>query len=220
MRKYKSYLAIGIAAISLLLSGCGTQVYELTADEEELIVKYAAYFVAKHNVYQKDGVSNVYLDEADYVEEDIESENTESTETGGETTPSVDKTIESAVKNAIGLGDAVAITYTGSSVEEYIQEGLGYIANPNIVGNVFYVLKFEVKNVSEQDVELNNLTSGMVYKLDTEVAVSHRQTYLSNDFSSYIGTIPAGKTVEMVLVFEVSPTNTEKLAEPALKITK
>lgn len=149
MRKYKSYLAIGIAAISLLLSGCGTQVYELTADEEELIVKYAAYFVAKHNVYQKDGVSNVYLDEADYVEEDIESENTESTETGGETTPSVDKTIESAVKNAIGLGDAVAITYTGSSVEEYIQEGLGYIANPNIAGNVFYVLKFEVKNVSQ-----------------------------------------------------------------------
>ena len=46
MKKQKRYLFIGVAVASLLLSGCGTQLYELTKEEEDLIVHSAAYFVA------------------------------------------------------------------------------------------------------------------------------------------------------------------------------
>ena len=50
MKKIKRYLFAAVAAMMLFLTGCGTELYELTAEEEQLIIHSAAYFVAKHNI--------------------------------------------------------------------------------------------------------------------------------------------------------------------------
>ena len=63
MKKDRRYLLIGMTVFSLFLGGCGTSMFELTVEEEELIIHSAAYFVAKHNIQQKDGVSNVIIEE-------------------------------------------------------------------------------------------------------------------------------------------------------------
>ena len=57
MRKGMRLLAI-LSATVLLIGGCGTQMYELTDDEETLITQYAAYAVGKHNIRQKDGMTS------------------------------------------------------------------------------------------------------------------------------------------------------------------
>ena len=80
MKKYKRYLCIAIAVMLMGLTGCGTQLYELTPEEEALIIHSAAYFVAKHNIQQKDGVSGVLL--PDSFEEETEESGTQTDNAG------------------------------------------------------------------------------------------------------------------------------------------
>ena len=58
MKKRMQFLAILLAS-TVVLGGCGTSLYELTDDEEDLIVSAAAQAVAKHNVFQMDGITDV-----------------------------------------------------------------------------------------------------------------------------------------------------------------
>ena len=57
MKKRMQFLAILLAS-TFVLGGCGTSMYELTDDEEDLIVSAAANAVAKHNVFQMDGMTD------------------------------------------------------------------------------------------------------------------------------------------------------------------
>ena len=49
--------AVAFTAI-ITLTGCGTQLYDMTDAEQSLIANYSAYVVAKHNIYQQDGITN------------------------------------------------------------------------------------------------------------------------------------------------------------------
>ena len=49
--------AVAFTAI-ITLTGCGTQLYDMTDAEQSLIANYSAYVVAKHNIYQQDGMTN------------------------------------------------------------------------------------------------------------------------------------------------------------------
>lgn len=57
MKKGIRLLAVLSAAL-FLLGGCGTPLYELTEEEEDLIVQGAAYMLSKYNIYQKDGMNS------------------------------------------------------------------------------------------------------------------------------------------------------------------
>ena len=65
------YYMLKLLASTVVLGGCGTALYELTDDEEDLIVSAAAQAVAKHNVFQIDGMTDV--------EPEIETETQENT---------------------------------------------------------------------------------------------------------------------------------------------
>lgn len=228
MRTHKGFLMIGLVAVSLVFSGCGTQLYELTAEEEELIVEYAAHVVAKHNIYQKDGISCINI-------EDLETENTEKPQDSEDTSGSEDTQTPSGGGNsdtentgnetvsmeaALGLADSLSINYVGSSVEEYVKEGPGYVAEPGVYGNLLYVMKFQMKNISDEAVKVDNLSADIGFKLECgKVTSSHRKTFLSNDFSTYIGTVKSGEIVEVVLIFEIKPEDAEKITAPILKIS-
>ena len=49
--------AVAFTAI-ITLTGCGTKLYDMTDAEQSLIANYSAYVVAKHNIYQQDGMTN------------------------------------------------------------------------------------------------------------------------------------------------------------------
>ena len=220
MKKFKRFLCIGVAMMMLLLTGCGTQLYELTAEEEELIVHSAAYFVAKHNIQQKDGVNGVPL--PDSFEEETESETgTEDEEdvSGGtdESTKPVDEGM--ALAELIGHKDTLSISYEGSYVANSYKEGNAYIVDAE-AGKTFYVLKFKLTNTTDQEVEVNNATKSPIVKLVSDaVTVKSEVTFLTTDFSTYQGTIKAGESVETILLFEVSETVAEQITAPTLQIT-
>ena len=49
--------AVAFTAI-ITLTGCGTKLYDMTDAEQSLIANYSAYVVAKHNIYQQDGMTD------------------------------------------------------------------------------------------------------------------------------------------------------------------
>ena len=224
MKKFKRFLCIGVSAMMLFLTGCGTQLFELTAEEEDLIVHSAAYFVAKHNIQQKDGVNGVPLpDSFEEEESEMESESESESEGNGGSgeTDSSTKPAENEVTLAeiIGHKDTLKITYEGDYISDSYKEGSAYIVDAE-AGKTFYVMKFKLTNKSDKDVEVNNATKSPIMKLVSDaVTVKSEVTFLTSDFSTYQGTIKAGESVDTILLFEVSETVAEKITAPVLQIT-
>lgn len=220
MKKFKRYLFAAVAAMMLFLTGCGTELHELTAEEEQLIIHSAAYFVAKHNIQQKDGVNGYPL--PDSFEEESESESeTEDVGNGsgdgaGETKPSDDMLV---LAELIGHKTDVKITYEGSHVTNRYEEGSVYVVEAES-GKTFYVMKFKLTNTTDADVEVNNVAKSPSIKLTCDaVTVKSEVTFLTSDFTTYYGTIKAGESVDLILLFEISEAKVEQITSPKLQIT-
>lgn len=223
MKKYKRYLCIAVAVMMLFLTGCGTKLYELTEEEETLIVHSAAYLLAKHNIQQKDGVNGYPLPDS-FEEEESESESESETEdngdgSGGGTEESKPNTDMITLAELIGLKDSLKITYEGSYVSKSYKEGAAYVVDAE-AGKTFYVMKLKLTNITGSDVTVNNAAKSPVVKLVSDaVTVKSEVTFLMGDFSTYYGTIGAGNSVETILLFEVSEAVAEKITAPTLQIT-
>lgn len=229
MKKQKRYLFIGVALLAFVLSGCGTELYEMTQEEEDLIVHSAAYYVAKHNIQQKDGVSAVVdpdtiviPEEAEEVEGITEPETELAEEvimpSGGGEGQTADVTGVS-LSEVIGHGADLSVAYTGSySADNYV-EGAAYSVDAG-AGKVFYVMQFAITNVTDGDVIVDNASINPIFKLESNgLSVKSEVTFLMTDFSTYQGTIAAGETVETILLFEVSEGYVAEITDPTLQIT-
>lgn len=225
MKGYKRLLFVCIAACSLFLGGCGDALFELTAEEEELIIHYAAYVTAKHNIQQKDGMSGVYV--PDEIEEDSEAaDSTESLENGQGSGDGTDGSGEGqqageskiSLAEAIGHGSDLVITFSGGSFSDNYIEG-SVDSGDAPAGYTYYIMKFVIINITQEDVVLNNISLRPGFKMTAgDLAVSAEETFLMSDFSTYMGTISAGKSVEAVLLFKVPESAVDKITEPALQI--
>lgn len=224
MKKFKRYLFAAVAAMMLFLTGCGTELHEMTAEEEQLIIHSAAYFVAKHNIQQKDGVNGYPLPDSFEEESESESESeseTSGTENGsgegaGETKPADDMLV---LAELIGHKGDIKITYEGSQVTKSYTEGSAYVVEAES-GKTFFVLNFKLTNTTDKDVEVNNVAKSPSIKLTSDAGtVKAEVTFLSNDFTTYLGTLKEGESVETILLFEVSETAVEKITAPKLQIT-
>ena len=225
MKRYKRLLLICIAVCSLCLSGCGASLHELTVEEESLIIHYAAYAVAKHNIQQKDGMSGVLIPET--VPESTESvddtDDIYDTQTaggeGGNTvdTPQVENNTITLAE-AIGHGQDLLVHYTGSYVSDNYIEASAYSVDAS-AGKIYYIMKFMLVNTTDADVEVENVTKGLDIRLVYgDKTVKSEMTLLLTEFSTYYGTIPAGQSVETVLLFEVPEEGADSITEPALQI--
>ena len=224
MKKHRRYLAIGIVAMSLLLSGCGTELYELTEDEEAIIVNYAAYILAKHNVYQQDGISNVYIED---VESEVESEDTQTEQPEDTQKPSSDNTegdTDKPANNTVSIADAIelpvglTISYMKSTIMNHVKEGEGYSVDAG-EGFTFYVMTFKIENTTNQDITIDNTAIHPVFKLSSgSINTRSSVSFLSADLSTYQNTIGAGESVETMLLFKVNVDDAEKISNPTLQI--
>lgn len=224
MKRNRRVLAMGLVAITLMISGCGTSLFELTADEEELIVKYAAQFVAKHNIYQKDGISGVNIEI--WEKETGENNNSETSNPddtqlpsgGGDSNPDDSDKSVTTMAAAIGLADGLTVTYAGDFITDYVKESAGYSVDAG-EGFTFYVMKFNLKNTTGQDMEVDNVSLAPTFKLTSgSIVTKSSVSFLAADLSTYKGTVKAGETVELILLFKVNEGDAEKISDPALQI--
>lgn len=229
---------------SLMLSGCGMQEtpYELTEEEQQLVVSYSAHVVSKFNKYQKDGLTYVpdsALEEETELPEietesetDVPEENTEVADTevnvevtdteleSTETEEPAEKTTLNTAFEDLGL----EFTYLGNEVTASYMQDSNYAVNAGI-GKKLLVLKVKAENLTEEAITIDNMTAGDVYSAKYTMESGKRynaksvMTLLLNDFTTYEGTIEPENAVEMVIVFEI-PAETETVDEIELKIER
>ena len=237
--KQKKYRGIVLLLLgSLMLSGCGGMQeapYDLSEEEQQLIVSYSAHMVSKFNAYQKDGLT--YVSESDEpllesteMESVSETEQEESSEIvnsevgGSNQNMETEGAVEETTLDSMFADTGLTFTYLGNEVTASYMEDDTYAVNAGF-GRSLLVVKLKVENRTEEAITINNMTSGNVYsaKYVMESGELYNaksvMTLLLNDFTTYEGTIEPQDEVEMVIVFEI-PAGTAEIDTFELNIRR
>lgn len=211
MKKKISLTAV-FALTAVLLGGCGTPMYEMTEDEENLVVQYAAYALAKYNTYQKDGMTNAFPEdtqsETEATEETENSEVDDSGQTSGDTgnaemSEQSDQAI--SIAEAAGLQGRLEVTLLGSKVTDVYQEGKYFSVNAS-ENKKLVVMEFRMKNVGGMALQLDMTQTSCSFScsFDGETRIPEKKTFGEKLLSSYSGEIKAKEEKKVYLIFEVS----------------
>ena len=100
--------------------------------------------------------------------------------------------------------DGIQMTYAGAQLAPGYMEGDYYEMTPD-AGKQYLVLSIDVTNTGADGVGLDVLSVSPKFTvvLNQSVKSTAETTLLDTDFSAYQGTIPAGGSTRLVLVFQV-----------------
>lgn len=224
----KSWIKIlAISAAGICLTGCGNAIPEMTPQQQELVVEFAAgellKFDQKHTTKltpiemiqeENSQADTAALEEqadnpADKVKGQEEGAATEEGTSADEVTV-IDQTQEAIPKSVDEFLEltGVSIAYTGYELtDSYPSEAADdvYFFMSATANNKLLVLKFQVENVSGESMELDLAHKKARYKIVVnDLEQNALTTMLMNDMAYYRGTLASGEKVELVLVGEVS----------------
>lgn len=220
--------------VTMLLGGCGTKMYELTAEEEDLIAQYAAYTLAKYNTFQKDGAKAMPDTAGTQSPELAETQMPEEDTTADGMTPdaiSPDQTMESGEAGSTSLGEitlaeamgyeGLDVSYDGFFLTDSYKEGKHYAVDAK-QDNTFVVMQFTATNTTNQDIAVDMLARQASYRanLDGTGWITEDVTLLLYDMSSYQGTVPAGESVELVLLFQTKADSADAITDISLAVSE
>lgn len=245
MKNSRIRITAVLFAIAVTLAGCGEALYELTPEEEAILVNYSAQAVAKFNTYQRDGEVFVRKDILEGVdgeepvsteapvpaegpgEEEIPEGDTQEPEEmaeqvspAGQQDPgqSQPENAGSTMTEALDLG-VVSADYMGHELtKSYMAEDY-YVVDAE-AGKQFLVVKYNLVNKANQPLHIDILamTPNFVAVVNGEQKVPVQTTILLNDLSTYQSDIEAGGTKETVLLFQI-PEEVEDVSSIQLNVT-
>ena len=204
-------ITAAILTASLLLSGCGNQIPDMTEEEQALIVSYAAEVVERHDSNHPSRLESeevVELKKEEEAQKDAKKEQLKQEEAKNNEASSSEtakQKVELTLDDVVGA-DGFSFSYEGYELDDsYPDTGEEtYFAMNATEGQKLLVLKFLAHNISGEDRELSMVSSGVRFKITaggkTQNALT---TMLLNDFSNFSGTIPGNGTQELVLICEV-----------------
>lgn len=221
-------LLAALSAAAFLLGGCGTQLYVMTEEEEELIVQGAAYMLSKYNIHQKDGMNGVLpqieegTEQTEDTQQPAEQDSQEGGPDAGGQTEDAGQPAQSAAESislaeAIGYADQLSVSYEGYSLMDVYQEGT-YFSLSAESGNTFVVMRFSIHNDTGADIKVNNFDSGCAFYCSFEGAgrVPEKESFITDSLASFEGTVGAGKAAGAVLIFEITKEQAELVSDPGL----
>lgn len=226
--------ALIIGTVGICLCGCGNTIPEMTEQEQELVVEYAANELLKFD--KNHVVKLTELEEEEPAETPEEAtpdktqpeEKEEPEDKGGVTADDVtviDQTGENAsienvsIEQFLGLSDA-EISYTGYEIaDSYPSDGTEevYFFMEATENSQLLVLKFDLKNTADGEKEVNLADSQVRYKIGINGAEQNAlTTMLLNDMAYYQGTLAAGESTELVVVGEIPSDQADQITDLAL----
>ncbi len=229
MKVRKTSILCILLALALSLTGCGTALYEMTDEEEQAIVLYAAKFVSQYNRAQDRGYCFVSSWEDALVEEAEEEqpELDEAVEEGELSAEGDGVSQEAEANNSVTMTEALSVedlscTYAGYEfTDSYITSDVA-IADAD-TGYTYLVVRFELTNSSSEDRVVNLLTAGNIYTLvvNGSTELDNYSTLSMEDLSTYYNSnFEAGSTDSVVLLF-VAPTSLDgSVTSLSLNITR
>lgn len=213
-RNYRKKIVSGILAMTLLgtLTGCQKLQLDYTEEDYDLYAQYAANLLLK---YDKN-----YIDRMPEVEVE-----TKKTQTQAPTA------VSGAEENQTVVTDVnQAFEYTGLSIRQNGFEVLDSYPSTSdslamsmiaIKGQKLLVMKFQVTNTTQTDQTVDFAKSGAVYRgvINGTIRMNVQHTALLDALNTYQGTIPAGQTIDLVLVFQVDESDATNISTLALNLT-
>ena len=219
----KAYVKISALAVAmiLLLTGCGTNYPDLTAEEEIMVGEYAAKLLLKYDANNRSRlIVREELPEEETVigepEEPVEIPEEEPTvEELPEADSPVVGTEDVPLTNMIAspeefyeLAEGISIDYQGMDVcSSYPPEGQAdsYFALDATEGKSLMVLKFKIENHAQTEQKVDLLSQNVLFRITANGGYTRNTltTMLLDDMSTYVDTLDAGETVDVVLLAEV-----------------
>ena len=206
--------AVAFTAI-ITLTGCGTKLYDMTDAEQSLIANYSAYVVAKHNIYQQDGMTNATEDTEDTEKVDevspdnSHSQDNKTSEAGNDKSSNSQKEPAASQEKKVSLAEATGygsldITYNGATESDVYNEGSYYSMTAGS-GNTFAVMKFTLKNPTGEDINVDMFGNARTYKATFPDGKEYTAegTFLTYSLNTFQGTVKAGGSVDVVLLFKI-----------------
>lgn len=225
MKKGRRVLAM-LSATVLLVGGCGTPMYEMTEEEETLVVQYAAHVVGKYNIRQKDGMTNAKPKEEDTqkseqksTEQKPDSQEQHSSGNSGTAESDASQYAEISLAGAVGYDSVFDITYQGYDLKDTYQEGSYFSVNA-AEGKTLLVMKFSIANPGKKAVEYDTSTCENTFYgvFDNKNKVTEKRTFSNMELSSGTRTINAGKKVDAVMIFEISKEQASAITSETLLV--
>lgn len=225
----KKCLCLGLVSVMTFCTvGCvKSELAKVSEEDKDLYVEYAANLILKHD--------KNYIDRMRY-EEVTEEETTTTPPVQEQTTqnpnnpsgsqnqdrPSGGVSEIKSMNEIFGIsgidiqpnGYEVADAYPSNGSEL----GMSMVA---VKGYKLLIYKFNVTNTSGSDVPLNMIESKASYRgiVNDSVRMNVQVTALLDAFNTYNGTIPAGSTRELVLIFQINASDTENISSVKLNVT-
>lgn len=222
MKKRMQFLTILLAS-TVVLGGCGTSLYELTDDEEDLIVSAAAQAVAKHNIFQMDGITDVEPETEPQMQENtteqdtqqVQEETNTNTHTGGIKTDT--QTKEIALSDL--LGKNLKVSYKGYSTASSYQEGDYFSVNATS-GKTLIIMNINVKNTGKKNIKIDMLSKDVTFYgcFNGTDRIVEKKILSTKNLSTYQGKIKPGKSIKTVLTFEVSKKQADEISTQDLQV--
>lgn len=224
----KKRLLILEAAAVLLFGGCGMSLPDMTNEQAAAIGEYAAISLLKHDANSRSRLVELPQTEESKGAEEDAGENTPAPEPDFVDTTVIDITevkenvneaesIESFLDWAAGM----TVSYVGEEVcQSYSEEGNDYFVLEASPGKSLLVLKFQISNGSGSGQQIDMLHRKDTYRITVNESYSRTAltTMLSNDMSTYLGTIEQGETKEVVLLIEIEAEQAEALSSISLNL--
>ncbi|MBR1623934.1 MAG: hypothetical protein IJ675_08525 [Pseudobutyrivibrio sp.] len=244
MKIKRVFLLISVLCFSLLFTGCGEALYDMTDEEESVITLYAAKAVAKFNKNQTIGIANARvktgeLDE-EYEPDEPEEEETdeipieENAETeydpvtgepiiSEETVDEASEEEDSSSNTGYSFTSAVDIPnvdFTCSEFDVTNEYKTNNYVLTKVSGKQYLVLYITAENTSNSAVDFFDY-SDRSYSLSINGGEksSTQYTPLSNDLANYDGILAAGDTKSFILVFLFNNSSVENISSLELFVT-
>ena len=227
----RKILAISIIYILLTMVGC-VEAIDLDENQQDMLVGYAVYSVLEHDKNYMVGLNEIEMigegETSEPGEVEIPSSGDAEKPTTDKENPTVDTpivdnptTVTTTMERALGLS-GVTVTYTGVVVGDVFPEveGEPVFALKAFTGNKLVVLKFDVTNSTDSDISLDMAAKDFKIKgvFNKSIKTIAQVTLLPEALNTFKETIPAGKTVQTVLVFEMTEANANNLTSIVLEI--
>lgn len=216
-----------VMAAAVCMTACGATIPEMTEEQNEQVVEYAAGLLLKYDKNNhgrlveeqetesvEEQVGEEKAEESSQPETDAQPEQTESATQAEEVKENVateeiseEEVVYSSIEEFYGI-NGISITYTGYELKDIYPDSDTeelFFAMSATEGCKLVVLNFDVANVSGQEQNLDMLSIGSKFKISVNGATPRYAltTMLTNDLASYAGTIAAGTSEQLVLVVEL-----------------
>lgn len=232
MRKGCVKLSALMTILAVTLTGCGGSFPDMTDEESQIVGEYAANILLKYDAGNRSRLvsrEEVAAREARQEEEITIPESTQTMdpveetpiiEIGQETNNDV---TTGSLEEFYGLPDGVSIVYQGNEVRSsYSQDGemSDYFTLDASEGKQLLVLKFRIENQSQTDQALDLLSRSTIIRTSVNGSNNYSvlTTMLMNDMSTYVGTVPAGAGVDVVLLAEIDSEISSSISTLNLKL--